>query len=148
MADNVALDASRVLIDVLERMTFLCGMSCPDEAAPEEIPGAIGASLTFKGPISGKVTIWTGADLLEEVGDVLGVSSDEARDTLGEIVNVFVGQMLTELGDDLVVFDLAIPEVRDADGAPWLEEDCCASCNQTVLIVEETPVVLRVCLAQ
>ena len=75
------------------------------EVLPEAKAGVLEAFLEFSGPITGSATIWASPELLDQISENLcDFDDDTARDTIGEIINVFVGQMLTTLGDEMIVF--------------------------------------------
>ena len=143
--NNVTVESIPVLLKVLETMTFMCGVIRDTEDLPTEIPGALKAKLEFSGPVSGKVDLWSDVELLETIASILGDEECSPSDTLGEILNVLTGQILTTLGDDCIAFDLGIPSVEAATQGSWLE--CQGDQSEVGFIeVEDMPILVRVSL--
>ena len=103
---------------------------------------ADGVSLQFKGTPSGEMRMWVSAGFAcYAAANMLGVDpgSDEARikglDALKELLNIIVGNFITQAYGTALVFDLGIPRALDhaelaADSTHvnslWLEaEDNC-----------------------
>lgn len=105
-------------------------------------------SLCFHGTTGGVVTVLMPTalcSLLEEnmVGEndlVQEESLEQIADAGKEIVNIIVGQLLTELYGDKEVFDLTPPTVRVCSEVDYF---CTASSEDTVcLIIEDHPIFL------
>ncbi len=142
--NSASAESIPVLLDVLETMTFMNGIVMAEDEIPSEIPGALHASLTFSGPASGIVDIWSDLELLETIAELLGDDESATEDTLGEILNVFTGQILTTLGDECIAFDLGIPVVKVAEPGEW----CGGDVAPVGVFVDGMPIIIQVSLKQ
>ncbi len=128
---RVLADAAYLFTDVLDRI---------DDSA--EIRNPIGVSLRFRGTPSGVGTLWVDAGLAQAAtANMRGLdqapASDDPRtlDTVRELLNILLGNLLTQLYGDTAVFELDVPQ-----GLPRsaLEEDR-HSLNALWLMAEDTP---------
>jgi hypothetical protein len=117
-----------VIARVLEDAAFIFSDELETEANPSQEPWtAEGVSLKFSGERSGGFRLWADdgfANLLAENMLGLDVADEQARekkiDALKEMVNIIVGNSLTELFGTEAVFELGIPQraestLREAD---------------------------------
>jgi CheY-specific phosphatase CheX len=116
MHEDKLPEIARAFCEVLEKQVFLF----PEPLAGEElIPGPEGflvGAMTFKGPARGGLMLaLPEAMALEMAANFLGMEpgdpfvAESSRDSLGEILNVTCGHMLTALYGETEVFDLSIP---------------------------------------
>jgi hypothetical protein len=142
--DNRATVVRAVIARVLEDASFIF----TDGIDPGEMPAltmadTLGVSLSFSGEKSGTFRVWADpgfAGLLAT--NMLGIDPAEAAapekrmDALKEMVNIIVGNALTELFGDTAVFNLGIPEQAD----PAARENDCARSDGVWLQAEGSPV--------
>jgi hypothetical protein len=116
---------------------------------PAETWKALGVSLSFSGDIDGEFRFWASPELTQGIAvNMLGLDQadplSEARlsDALREIVNIIVGNFLTDMYGDGVIATLGLPRMIDAAA---LGADC-ANANAQWLSVDGNPVlcVMRV----
>ena len=123
---------TEVLTRVLQGMAFV--MPGPDVdrdgTSPEKTMRAC-AVTRFTGEFNGKVMLTVPADMLPDLlKDMLGEDEDERHsskqmcDALGELANVMCGNLLAEIVDTKLVFDLERAEVSlHSDPEVLLEGD-------------------------
>jgi hypothetical protein len=104
-----------------EALAFLIPEECPPLGA-ELVPLAATASVTWRGPVVGRVVIGVSDGVLAAVtGNMLGAdaATDPAvqRDALGEVANVVTGNVLPMVAGADAVFRLDAP--ADAGPAPF-----------------------------
>lgn len=111
--DCAAAVAGRILCDG----AFVFADPLPAESTPD-IGGweAIGVELTFAGAESGAVSVWAGRRFISRVAaNMLGADEggerarEEGVDALGELLNMIVGNLLTELYGTEPLFNLGLP---------------------------------------
>jgi hypothetical protein len=141
--------AGRVIGRVLEDAAFI--FTDLLDAADRPAAGAWqaeGVSLSFKGKACGELRMWVSREFaLLAAGNMLGIEAGEAGaaekglDALKELLNIIVGNFITEVYGVEPVFDLGLPQRIDlprlkADlshpAAVWLQAEGCA-----VLVVVE-----------
>ena len=90
----------------------------------------IGVSLMFSGDVSGEFRLWTSPSLARGIAvNMLGldqaaqVSAEKLADALKEIVNIIVGNSLTDLYGDKVAATLGLPRLIDPAALPADYED-------------------------
>ncbi len=139
---NTKLNAASVVLQVFETMAFMSGVNLEGQEIPKALNQGFGAKISFSGPASGELHLWAPFELLQSVAELLGVGDDEeaATDTLNEIANVVAGQLLTEIGDAALAFDLGIPIVEKAKDGVWFETP--GSDDLLVIDVEDHPVIV------
>lgn len=120
MDEPTACALIRAFTEVLEKQVFLFA----DAAVPEDFvarPGGyFAASVAFRGPAEGTLSLAVPASLAREIAaNFLGLDGDDpmvdahARDACGELLNMTCGHVLTALYGASPVFDLARPEVAE-----------------------------------
>ena len=106
----------QVAEDTFTQLTFMF----PEDAGyedPVSTPSDIMASVQFKGPFSGVLTIETSFPVLAEMtANMLGsgtgeTSKEEKADALKEILNVICGNVLPKIGGTTAVFDIGAPQI-------------------------------------
>jgi hypothetical protein len=126
-----------VVARVLEDASFVFSDELQADARPDlALWDAEGVALSFTGEKSGVFRIWTDkAFAMLLAANMLGVDTssptaiEKGNDALKEMVNIIVGNALTELFGEVAVFNLGIPEKAEAtrqtidcgrDDAIWL----------------------------
>ena len=135
---------SRVLED--SAMVFTEESSPSELLAPEQDP--LEVRVSFSGAGSGELSLMAGSQVARVVAaGALGLDPDEvesdedALDALKELMNVTLGQLLTDLAGDEAVFDLSPPQARSGSGdADW--EAFRAGEGVVALLAEDHPVLL------
>jgi CheY-specific phosphatase CheX len=125
---NIVQTVRAVIARVLEDAAFIFSDELETAANPADAPWtAEGVSLKFSGERTGCFRLWADdgfANLLAENMLGLDVADEQAQekkiDALKEMVNIIVGNSLTELFGTAAVFELGIPQraetaLRDAD---------------------------------
>ncbi len=86
---------------------------------------ALGVSLSFSGDIAGEFRFWASPPLTQGIAvNMLGLdqsaplSDEKLRDALREIVNIIVGNFLTDMYGDGVVATLGLPRMIDQADLP------------------------------
>ncbi|MBD3420471.1 MAG: hypothetical protein GF398_10170 [Chitinivibrionales bacterium] len=149
MNDQDCKDTARqVISSVLENAAFI--FADPMEAGSEpqlDSWQADGVALEFKGSAGGAMHMWAGSGFSRyAAANMLGVEEDDENasrkglDALKEILNMIVGNLLTEVYGSEPVYDLSIPRTLDKQelatdyGDPqavWLE----AEGNQVLFVL-------------
>ena len=138
-----------VFCDVLEHLAFMFGDRVDKEEISSQSGDFVEGRIDFKGPKHGELRFMAldriAADL---AANILGIDPDAARasedseDTLKELMNVTVGQLLTAICRTEAVFNVGVPRlVTGLDAGAWsafLKAD-----DTTAFVVDEHPVLLR-----
>ncbi len=112
----------KVFSEVIEQSAFM--FTDPIEKDEIEIDDLIflQASITFSGPINGMISMAFPEDLsLEMAANFLGLDTDDPmvkaseKDAVGELLNMVVGQFLTEVEGTEPIFDLSVPLMEEID---------------------------------
>jgi len=129
MNDNELKD---VLLDVISRILQDAAFLFTDDFDEEMTPDFTtwkprGAQLSFKGPSSGSLHIWAESDFYKiAAANMLGIDENDAEaekkgiDALKELLNMIVGNFLTEAYGKDEFFELGIPSVLENE---QLEKD-------------------------
>jgi CheY-specific phosphatase CheX len=128
MPENHAESVLEVFCQVLESLAFMFGEpASPGETQPVQEP-CLEADIAFHGPQQGSLKLLAPASVAAELSaNVLGLEPgdeaalEQARDALGELMNVTLGQLLTTVAGETPVFDLLPPRVEDADPTRWTQ---------------------------
>ncbi|MDD5674716.1 MAG: chemotaxis protein CheX [Chitinivibrionales bacterium] len=138
--EQTALVISRIVGDA----AFMFADELKTEARPQ--PGqwrAQGVALDFNGEVSGRFRLWVGPSLaLQFAANMLGLEADDAlseikkQDALKEMLNIIVGNFLTESFGPAASFAMGLPQTLSDDK---LGPDC-ANVNAVWLAVEGSPV--------
>lgn len=135
---------SKVAVRILEEAAFLFS----DDLAPADRPGhewqPIGTSLSYEGSKdSGTVQVWAEPAMVRSLAsNMLGLNEDDPEssthiaDALKELLNMVLGNVLTEVWGTEPVFHLGIPTLLDGD--EWSPQ---AATRGLWLTVEGHPVV-------
>ena len=120
MPTNPVKSLSRAATSTFESLAFLVPEECP-AAGAELVPLAAGASVTWRGPLAGRVVVGVAEGVLHAVagnmlGEAAGADPAVRRDALGEVANVVTGNVLPLVAGAAAVFRLDAPRVHD--GAP------------------------------
>ncbi len=136
-----------VLESVLEQFAFaFCETVDKDEIKdiPDEM---IHSSLAFKGPYSGEIALVLSLDLcIELAGNVLGMDpgdegvEDYGQDSLKELLNVLIGNVLTELYGEDAFFDFDTPSNKRLDKKSW--DALVADPASFTMTIEDAPALL------
>jgi hypothetical protein len=111
-----------VSVRILEDAAFLFvePLEEGNEPGPDWMP--IGAELGWSGPTRGAMRVWTDPDFLPVLSaNMLGIEEDDpaaakaGADALREVLNMVVGNSLTEAWGPGPVFHLEIPQDADPD---------------------------------
>jgi hypothetical protein len=118
MLSHPTRSLSQAATSTFEALAFLVPEECPPVGA-ELVPLAASASVTWRGPVVGRVVIGVSDGVLAAVaGNMVGAdaAADPAvrRDALGEVANVVTGNVLPLVAGADAVFRLDAP----ADGGP------------------------------
>jgi hypothetical protein len=148
MADKTHTTLVHVLETVLEQFAFAFCELTPKEELETEETDFVHSSLSFDGPCSGELSITMPAELCAEIaGNILGMDSsddditDYAQDSLKELLNVYVGNVLTGLYGEDALFIFGTPEIMRFDESGWQEK--IEDPNTIGVLVEDTPALLR-----
>jgi len=98
-----------------EELTFMFTDAEPD-AEQLDASFEAGASVRFRGPIEGALTVCLYGNVLSALSrnmlaDLENPSREMQLDTLKEVVNVICGNLLPRIGGEEAVFDLNPPDV-------------------------------------
>lgn len=120
-----------------------------EEAEPPSEEGLLFlAAISFSGPSSGTVKLAMPESVCDLVAEnILGLEGgqaaslrEEAKDVIGELLNVLCGQFLTAVEGDKPVFNLSVPHMRELEETDWnslREEPCCRAIS-----IEGSPVLV------
>ncbi len=150
MLNNELIEqAVEVIGRVLSESAFIFTDPIEEDKKPDVNEWDVkGVSLSFSGHCNGRLSMWAGNEFLRcAAANMLGLDedSDSVRekiiDALKEILNIIVGNLLTEVYGTEPIFDLSIPEKLsnesvkidyDPEKAIWLE----AEGNPVLFIVD------------
>ena len=125
---------------VLESMTFALVSAEPVDGGPEEVVRE--GVVRFTGPLRGSASMRMPEPVVAEVSSsMLGLeegcecSEQQRHDVLGELTNVFCGNLLEALAGSSRAFDLETPEVRSDAELPC-GKDPKAQCTSVRVGVE------------
>jgi len=111
-----------VSVRILEDAAFLFVEPLAEEDKPDPDWIPTGAELGWSGPTRGTMRIWTDPDFLVLLAaNMLGIEEDDTAaakagpDALREVLNMIVGNSLTEAWGPGPAFHLEIPEIADPD---------------------------------
>ncbi len=121
MLSHPTQSLSLAATSTFESLAFLAPEAAPPVGA-ELVPVAATASVTWRGPLVGRVVIGVSAGVLHAVAEnMLGpeAAADPAvqRDALGEVANVVTGNVLPMVAGADAVFRLDAP--ADAGASPF-----------------------------
>lgn len=147
MSNATIQTLGEVFCSTIEGLAFMFGAVVPVSDQPEEVSDCIRATIGYSGTDGGRLTLLTSKaladELVENLADVeaTDIDADElARDALGELMNVALGQFLTARSGRTPVFDLSEPHVESCGPESWT--DALADERALALNVEEHPVLL------
>jgi CheY-specific phosphatase CheX len=108
---------SGVICRILEDGAFIFAEEPDEQPSAQDLQQAKGVALSFTGPRTGAVRMWVpDAFASYAAANMLGLEPDEddaaqkGRDALRELLNMIVGNYLTEQFGVDQVFDLSLPE--------------------------------------
>lgn len=111
-----------VAVRILEDAAFLFVDRMPDGNKPDRDWPPAGAELRWAGPSRGLMRVWMDPDFLKVLAaNMLGIEEDDeaaakaGSDAMREVLNMVVGNSLTEAWGPGPVFHLEIPESADPD---------------------------------
>ena len=152
MTENHKALLSRVFAEVLEQMAFMFADAADADEPPPPPESPLLAHMTFRGAMSGKLSLAVAADMCPEIAaNLLGTEPEEgadpkiSRDALKELLNVTCGHVLTALAGDEPVFDLTVPQVEELSEEAWTVMATAA--ETAALLVDDRPVLLSIDLA-
>lgn len=103
----------------LERLAFIFAFPSED---PGKVEDPVKAEVSFKGALSGTMTLEMPSQVLPELAaNMLGVEGEpppveKQYDALGETANVICGTLLPSLAGEAAVFDIGAPRVGPGTG--------------------------------
>ena len=137
MSDEIRQAMEIVAVRILEDAAFLFAnpMDGPHPTGTSWDP--VGARLSWTGPSTGTMQVWAARPLLKILAaNMLGIEDTDpvaeksGCDALCEVLNMVVGNSLTEAWGPGPVFHLAIPEILDvsrlsddAEEGFWISAD-------------------------
>ncbi len=134
--------------DTVEQLAFMFGEAADAADFPEPPIEASQVSMSFMGPINGRVVIAVDRDMCPELAaNMLGLDADDPKavlrgqDALKELLNVTCGNVLTKIAGDKPVFDLSVPEIHEMDAERW--EALRETPGTLLLLVDGYPVMLN-----
>jgi two-component system, chemotaxis family, chemotaxis protein CheY len=140
--------ARAAFASVLEKFAFMFSEAVEKEEVREPSSDAIGATISFSGPVSGALEMILPAEMCPAVAaNVLGVDPDDdmavkrGEDALKELLNVTCGQVLTGLAGEKAEFTVSMPETCRVDRAQWGERR--RRDDTAAFVVDSHPVLLR-----
>lgn len=140
---------AEVLAEVLQNLAFMFA----DPATPDELPASLNdvleARVSYRGSKQGTLTLLAPQALAGALAaNVLGIEPDDpkaregALDAVGELMNIAMGRLLTELEGCTAVFDLTPPEVQPVTSTErWGE--MLHDPDVIAMRIEDSPVLLR-----
>lgn len=127
MSDEIRQAMEIVAVRILEDAAFLFANPMDTPPPRDGSWDPVGAQLSWNGPSTGTMRVWAGRPLLRILAaNMLGIEdSDPAADKSGcdalcEVLNMVVGNCLTEAWGPGPVFHLDIPSIVERSG---LEDD-------------------------
>lgn len=140
---------SGVFCQIIEDLAFMFGDHAERDEVQAEGEAFMAASIEFRGHKQGKLCLQTTHQLATELAaNVLGIEPDDddaidqACDALGELLNVVLGRLLTELEGDAPVFDLSAPQV-DASITRDQWQAMLDDPETVAFTIDDQPVILR-----
>lgn len=122
---------AQVAAQTLEQLAFIFSFADDSAAADGCGDDAIGAQVTFTGPLSGEILMFISRAALPELAsNMLGLEEgdtppdDQQKDALGEVLNVVCGNLLPRIGGREAVFDLQPPAIIDTAQAARRIDEC------------------------
>ncbi len=132
---------------VLEQYSFMFCEIIPKDEVQTDSTQFVRSTLEFQGPYQGHLSlIVPDALCLEIAGNVLGTEPDDedaaenARDALNELVNVFLGHVLTDAFGPEMDFDFGVPECEYIDEPGW--NNYLRNPDAIAITLEDTPAIL------
>lgn len=118
--NELYIKAESVITDILGNGAFIFADPLPDKDRPDIAKwDAMGVSLSFTGPHNGILSLWTQVAFLRSLSsnmlgieDGTGIPIAQLVDALKEILNMIVGNLLTEIYSSDPVFDLGLPQLQ------------------------------------
>ena len=147
MTDERREKIAEVFIGIIERLAYMFGETAEDGEAPTDFPEGLKAELTFRGHAEGKLTLLAPQAVCAELAaNVLGVDEDKidasaAADALGELLNVFCGNLLTKLAGSEPIFTMTAPSVEHATQDEW--NAVSARPDAMTFLVDDQPLVVE-----
>ncbi|MBN1268238.1 MAG: response regulator [Kiritimatiellae bacterium] len=142
---------AQVFSQVLEQYAFMFSETVSRDQVAEAGPDYLEAAIDFTGQISGRLLLVMPATLGPQIAaNVLGTEPEdklalaESEDALRELINVTCGQLLTTMAGEKPIFDMSVPVVSRLKKDAW--QDLLQVEDTVVFMVEENPVLLRLCL--
>ncbi len=141
-------EIASVFREVMEKLAFLFPEESQSGEFPRQEDAFLASSMTFTGNTRGGLLLAVPESVARELtANFLGLETDDpfvlenSRDSLGEILNVTCGHMLTALFGSGEVFDLSIPSPLSLTGK---EVAILARKQGGILFnVDESPVLLQ-----
>jgi chemotaxis protein CheY-P-specific phosphatase CheC len=131
---------SAVAAQVFDAAAFFSSYPTTDgELTPVD---RVGATITFRGPHTGRISLFMERQLLDTLAlNMLGEADDEdpserELDALKEVLNMICGNLLTVCYGEEVVFNLSPPEILNDANAPAADPD--DNAVRVLLNLEET----------
>lgn len=138
---------SQTMAATFEELAFIC----PDtmlSGKQSEAPVDVAVSVSFDGPLSGRLILRASAEILPGIADnMLGTDGDYTpniqRDALGELANVMCGNLLPMIGGVKSVFVLSAPHAYVTGG----EAQTCVPTARASIGVDSGRVVAQLLLS-
>ena len=139
---------SKTFIQVLEDVAMMFGDQIELGELPPPAGECVAVSIDFTGPGKGSLKLVTPDRTATEVAaNVLGLDAGDPEvqegglDALKELINVTLGQLLTEIGGKEAVFDLSPPGARvGVTPSEWRE--FLAQEGTVAVVADEHPILL------
>ena len=137
---------SKVAVRILEEAAFLFSDDLAPADRPDHTWGPVGASLEYEGiEDSGHIQVWADEAMVRSLAsNMLGLDEDDPEsaahiaDALKELLNMILGNVLTEVWGTEPIFHLSIP--IQLDSSDW---DPRSASRGLWLSVEGHPVVFQ-----
>lgn len=147
MGNDYTGELTRIFSDVLEQFAFMFA-DPPESESPALGEDLIVASMTFRGPFQGALTLAAPRSMGPVLAaNVLGLDPDDELvsrapfDALKELLNVTCGNVLTAIAGEEPVFDLTVPEIEERPAGDW--GSLHAADNTIYYLVDDFPVLLH-----
>jgi Chemotaxis phosphatase CheX len=137
---------AELAVQALERTAFMIADATPvDKAALARAKRT--ATIRYKGPGNGTVTLRTTDDFLQSLAaNLLGIEPDEVDmttcgdDAVKELANIMGGSVILELGGRDCSYSLGLPAIVPASATlPALERTCALDCEGHPLFITWDP---------
>jgi CheY-specific phosphatase CheX len=148
MNERVTEILSAVAIETLKRLAFL--FSFPQDDNNRFMSNSMAASISFKGPFSGRLVMKMSAlAALELSANMLGIDEideekatiEQQSDAIKETLNVICGNLLPVIGGNRVEFCINAPQIisqaNDEEGTPENKDEGMPFAMAKLLIDEE-----------